>query len=446
MKKILTLISLLVFLIPITSFSQQDYRGIISDDFRHRFDDYQFRIQKDILGPRGLGMVGANIAASNDPTAFYFNPASMTTLQGLNFSISGGMNFDSQTHDAPPLTGISVRTTVTPLTTLNYANLSYAVALGRRHLSIGIGYRSFIDMNSKLYSMQYYYGGGRLRENSRMNGGLAALSPSVALDILPSLSLGLTFNSFFSESDFELKLVSPYADNFVFFRYKDKEKYSGSGMDSGMHFRPLKWLSIGVTFSPKWTLTVKETKEALTTFDSITNKRTILATPDSGLATFNFDIPMEVGFGIALRPFKNTTLAFDVRSQSWSGIKATSTLEETSPVLNQFVDVTSWYAGIEQILPSGLNWKIPVRVGFFSRPTPYEDKLFKDSYQGKQVVYNGFSARLGVRKGNISIDFAISRAIDKFYWWMTANDYYNQRMFETTKRYNHVILAFSYKL
>jgi len=446
MKKILTFISLLVFLIPVVSFSQQDYRGIISDDFRHRFDDYQFRVQKDILGPRGLGMGGANIAASNDPTAFYSNPASMTTAPGLNISISGKMNFDSQTHDAPPLTGFSVRTTVTPLATLSYANLSYSIPLGRRHLSLGIGYRSFIDMNSKLYSMQYYYGGGRLREDSRMNGGLDALSPSVALDILPSLSLGLTYNSFFSESDFELKLVSPYADNFVYFRYKDKEKYSGSDLDLGIHFRPMKWLFIGATFSPKWTFTVKETKEALTTFDSITNKRTRLATPDSGLATFDFDIPMEMGFGIALKPFKNTTLAFDVRSQSWSGIKATSTLEESSPVLSQFVDVTSWYAGIEQILPSGLNWQIPVRMGFFSRQTPYKDKLFKDRYEGKQVVYNGFSAGLGIRKGNISIDFAFSRAIDKFGWWMTASDYYNRRMFETTKRYNHIILAFSYKL
>ncbi|NIA30531.1 MAG: hypothetical protein GWP06_11545, partial [Actinobacteria bacterium] len=75
MKKILTFFSLLVFLIPVISFSQQDYRGIISNDFRHRFDDYQFRVQKDILGPRGLGMGGANIAAANDPTTFYFNPA-----------------------------------------------------------------------------------------------------------------------------------------------------------------------------------------------------------------------------------------------------------------------------------------------------------------------------------------------------------------------------------
>lgn len=446
MKKILTFFSLLVFLIPVISFSQQDYRGIISNDFRHRFDDYQFRVQKDILGPRGLGMGGANIAAANDPTTFYFNPASMTTLQGLNFSISGKINFDSQTHKAPPMTGISVRTTVTPLTTLNYANLSYSVPLGRRHLSLGIGYRMFIDMNSKLYSMQYYYGGGRLREDTRMNGGLAALSPSVALDIFSSLSLGMTFNSFFSESDFELKLVSPYADKFVFFQYNDKEKYSGSSVDFGMHFRPLKWLSIGATFSPKWTFTVEETKEALTSFNSITNKRTMLATPDSGLAIFNFDIPMEMGFGIALRPFKNTTLAFDVRSQPWSETKTTSTLKETSPVLSQFIDVTSWYAGIEQILPSGLNWQIPVRIGFFSRPTPYKDKLFKDRYEGKQVVYNGFSLGIGARKGNISIDFAFSRASDKFGWWMTASDYYNQRMFETTKKYNHVILAFSYKL
>ncbi len=446
MKKILTFICLFVFLFPIHSFSQQDYRGIISDDFRHRFDDYQFRIQKDILGPRGLGMGGANIAASADPTAFYFNPASMTTLEGMNFSISSKMNFDSQIHKAPPLSGISVRTTVTPLATLNYANLSYAIPFGQRHLSIGIGYRSFVDMNSKLYSMQYYYGGGRLREDARMNGGLFALSPSVAFDILSSLSVGLTFNSFFNESDFELKMVSPYADKFVYFQYNDKEKYSGSDLDLGLHFRPTKWLFIGAIFSPKWTLTIEETKETLDTYDSITNKRTIISMPDSVLATFNLDIPMDMGLGIALKPFKNTTLALDVRSQEWSKVKATSTLQETSPVLTQLFNTTSWYAGIEQILPSGQNWQIPLRMGFFSRPTPYKDKLFKDSYQGKQIVYNGFCVGLGVKKGDVTIDFAFSRTVDKFGWWMTASDYYNQRMFETTKKYNHVILAFSYKL
>lgn len=425
--------------------AQDEYRGLVSADFRHRYDDYGYRLDSDLIGPRGMGMGGANLAASHDPTGIYFNPASLTSLSGLNVTISSKMNFDSQDHNHPDYSGIAVRTSISPTPTVDFATATYTIAMGKRNLTLGLGYRSFLDMSIKMESTQYYFGGLRISEKENNKGGMRAISPSFGFDILPGLSIGATYNKIFSNSNFELKLVSPFADNFLYFQFNDEEKYSGENIEMGMQWKPKNWVTLGAQYSPKWKCSIEEISEKFILLEGQTTRHTELITPNDELAKFNIDVPAEIGFGIAFNITRNTTLAADVRSQAWSDIVYSSSLNTINPIASKLTNSNSWHVGLEQIFP-GIRWSFPIRLGAFSMPTPYQDRLFKGEYEGDQLENNGWSLGAGIHSSLLKIDFAFTRSSYTFGWWMTSSDYYNERIFETTERYNRFLLAFTLSL
>ena len=445
MKKFISPLLFSILLLSTALYSQNTFRGVVSDDLRRRFNDYGFTLCNDIIGPRGMGMGGANIAATNDPTAVYFNPASLSSLSGINITFSGKMNFDSQDHNQPPLGGFSVTTSITPMLTPDFATLSYSRKIGNRTLTAAVGYRKYLDMTTKMESTQFYYGGGRIAERENNRGGQYAVSPSLAINVLPSLSVGATFNKIMGKSDFELRLVSPYADQYQFFKFKDKEEYSGYSFETGMLWTPVRWLSFGATISPKWPLTIEEAAEELQITEDIYKAPTIITTPTSQLSTFKIDIPAELGVGIALKPLSNTTIEADIKSQHWSDVEIASSLENVNPIANLVNNTLNWHVGVEQMI-AGVKWKIPVRFGLFSIESPYQDKLFKGVYEGDQIKQNGWSIGIGVHNATFGIDFAFVRSSYKFGWWMTSSDYYNERMFETTDRFNRALLSFTLNL
>jgi hypothetical protein len=294
-------------------------------------------------------------------------------------------------------------------------------------------------------SPHFYFGGGRLAERETNRGGIYAISPSLAIDLLPSLSIGATFNKIMGKSDFELRLVSPYADEYQFFKFKDKEEYSGSNIETGLLWKPANWLALGTTFSPKWTLTIEEAAEELQITEDITRNPEIISTPDDLLYTFELDIPMEIGIGIALKPFTNTTISADIKSHSWSDVKTTNNTDDINEITSLLENSLNWHAGLEQVI-SGSKWNIPLRFGFFSVQSPYQDKLFKGVYEGDQINQNGWSFGVGVHNSSFGIDFAFVRSSYNFDWWMTSSDYYNERMFETRERLNRILLSFTLNL
>ncbi len=445
MKKLISPLLFSILVLTTTVYSQNDFRGIVSDDFRQRFDDYGFSLSSDILGARGMGMGGANIAAANDPTAVYFNPASLSALNGLNITISGKMIFDSQDHQQPPLGGFSARTAITPMLTPDFGTISYSFPIGSRTFSAALGYRAFLDQNIKMESTHFYFGGGRIAEEEINRGGIYAISPSLAIDILPSLAIGATFNKITGKSDFEIKLVSPYAEDFQFFKFKDKEEYSGANLEVGTVWRATSWLNLGATFSPKWTLTTEEAAEELQITEDVYDAPSVITTPDDQLATYKFKIPAEIGFGISIKPLPNTIIAADIKKQNWADATTTSNLDDLNEITGLLENSINWHAGVEQLI-AGTKWDIPVRLGFFSIQSPYQDRLFRGAYQGKQIVQNGWSAGVGIHKSSYGFDFAFVRSSYNYDWWMTSSDYYNKRMFVTRERLNRVLLSFTLKL
>jgi len=445
MKRTVLLLALLILTLTSLLFPQENYRGLISSEFRHRFEDYQPPVDQQTIGTRAMAMGGANIAAVNDITALFWNPAGLTAIPRMLFTLGTKMNFASQKHDSPRFSGISVRTNVTPLLDINYAAAALPISLGSRKLVLGVAYHLRNDMNTKIENMQYYYGGGRIKELNIEKGGVQVLTPGIAFDIFSALSVGVTYSYVFGSSEYDLQMRSPYADNFLFFQFKDKEEYSGSYLDFGLQLRLTKWLTLAARMTPQWTFTVKEGSEVFKSLKPNSTELLTTETPAEELAQFDIDIPNLFGVGIGLKPGSKTTLAADVRSQKWSTIKVTSSLSEENPALSTMFDGLSWAVGFEHVLQTG-TWVVPVRLGYFVEQTPYKDKMFKYYYEGKQIQREGWSTGLGVTHNKVTIDVAYTHNASEFSWWMNASDYYNQRIFTTKDTDSIVSISFTYSM
>jgi hypothetical protein len=426
-------------------YSQEEYRGIISRPFIHRIDDYEFRLTENWIGTRGIAMGGANVAAVNDLTALVWNPAALAGVAGLNFMVSTKMSFDSQVHKSPRYTGIAVATDVTPLLTIDYAAVGYTRQIAGRHFSLGLCFRPYNDMNDKAETLQYSYGGGRVKEIDHTQGGIQVITPGLAFDVFSFLSLGFSFNTILGSSDYNLQVVSPYADKLVYFDYRDREEYSGSYVNMGVQIKPVKWLSIDAHLTPQWDLTIKEKSQNFNYLNVMMLKRTIKKTPSDSLNTFTFGIPLSYGIGVLIKPRQSMSIAVDMKSQPWSENTVEITNGEKNPLLQQMFDSMDWHAGFEYVVVAQ-RWLVPLRFGLFSIATPYKDKLFMDSYRGDQIKSDGWSIGFGVHFQKFNLDLAFSKTSVRYGWWMRASDYYNHRMFLTKDNFNRVFLSCAYKL
>ncbi len=434
-----------MYLVTVTGFAQEEYRGVVSNEFRHRIDDYEFRLTQKPTGVRGLGMGGAQLAASNNLAAIYWNPAGLTAVDGLQLTFDATMSFNGVTYDPPRFTGIALGTDVSPYVGIHNAAIGYGLDLGGRNVTLGFGYQMYNNMNMELKTTQYSYGGGLVQEEDRITGGIHALKPAFAVDIFPFLSLGVTYNILFGKSDYELKIVSPYADKLLYFRFADEEEYSGGYTDIGVQLAPVSWLSAALTIRPEWTLEISENNESFNSLMVLENERIIWETPPDSLNVFEYQIPMRLGAGIALKPWSHTTFAVDVSTVSWSDVDMTIRRERArNPMQTQMFDVLDWHAGLEHVADSG-EWLVPLRLGYFSTMLPYKDKLFNGNYLGEQVEESGWSVGFGIERNAFKFSFAFVRKNHQGGWWMQASDYYNERMFTTHKDYNQVFLGVVYR-
>jgi len=300
-------------------------------------------------------------------------------------------------------------------------------------------------MNAHYETTQFYYGGGRILEQEEKNGGAKSLSTSMAFDIFPSLSVGGSYNSIFNKSDFELKIGSPYADHTVYFRFADREEYSGSYLDFGAHWRVTSWLSLAAKVTPEWTFSIAEKKEAFYEVNLQTGKEWVVETPADSLATFDIAMPLAYRAGIAVKPSQTMTIAVDVEAQAWSDAKVSTTAAEGLAVPTQLADVLSWRFGLEKVLQAG-RWSVPVRLGYFTDPSPYRDRLYRQKYEGDQIENQGWSIGMGVVRGKFTFDFAFERGSQEVGWWMSSTDYYNNRMFKTKDTFNKVHVGMSFQV
>ncbi|TLD42302.1 MAG: hypothetical protein JETT_1417 [Candidatus Jettenia ecosi] len=380
-------------------------------------------------GARALGMGGAFIAVADDATAASWNPGGLTQLERPELSVVGSFLSTQQDFDPPDRLGFASEFTLDNESVsrgdLNYASIAYPFEVFRKNLVASLNYQQKYDFH---LDVDYNFKNETpiLSENHatdfELKGGIGALTPTIAMQILPKLSIGVAVNI--------------YTDEFFGdFAWKEKihEFRSGtSGItpfsntsDTDVTFKNFQ--AVNVTAGILWDVWEKENKRL--TFgavfhspytadvDRVTNFRDIFVTSSQIVESqfhermhLEIDYPMSFGAGLGFRYSDSLSFSMDATWTDWSEFKQKDEFgNELRPLgfVSAKRDIDDTYAvrfGTEYLL-FRQKMIIPIRGGLFYDPRPSLDE--------PTHVY-GFSAGSGITFKRVSIDGAY-----QFRW---AND------------------------
>ncbi|KAB2836470.1 MAG: hypothetical protein F9K48_01790 [Candidatus Brocadia sp.] len=378
-------------------------------------------------GARALGMGGAFIAVADDATAASWNPSGLTQLERPELSVVGSFLYTQQDFD-PGNTGLmSLDDEGVSWGDLNYASVAYPFKVFGKNLVAALNYQQKYDfhMDVDFNTIVEIFG---INEDISIDfdskGGVGALTPAIAMQVLPKLSIGVAVNIFTDE------FFGDYA-------WKETLKISGFGTDgvdtvsdtskAVREFRNFQ--AVNVTVGMLWDVWEKEDKRLslgavfhspyTADVDRIIDNQSF---SDLSGSTFTFsnhtrehfeiDYPMSFGAGLGFRYNDALSFSLDVTWTDWSEFEQENkeTGEKSRPLgldAPTDRDIDDTYAvrlGTEYLI-FGQKMIIPVRGGLFYEPRPSLDE--------PTDVY-GVSVGSGITFKRFSIDGAY-----QFRW---AND------------------------
>ena len=254
-----------------------------------------------------LGRGMAVVATADNPSAIYFNPAGINQLTGNNFRggiygifldpsfrpPSGAPKFENraQYHAIPQIY----------LThTADNSPLSFGLGI---YSPFGLGLRWAQDTGFRTIGLQ-------------SSITYMSVNPVVALQVLPSLSLGAGVSASYVDADLRQGLfwpTQPY-DNFRF----DGTGW-GVGGNLGLLWKPVEKISLGVS----------SRIPASVNLNGHTEYYNSVAVPGGAIPSFpqqrvdakaDFPFPIKVVAGISYRPTPKWNLEFDVDYTDWSAL------------------------------------------------------------------------------------------------------------------------------
>lgn len=311
-------------------------------------------------GARARSMGGAFIGVADDATAASWNPAGLVRLETPEASVVGLFENYSISTDVPDA---DVDPYKSSHFTLNFVSAAFPLSVGQRNLVAALAYQQVIDL------YDYYDDEDYTMERT---GGVNAITPSVGIQLTPSISLGASVNIFTGTTNYTEE------DRTGFFEPVDNEfNFSGTNFNIGGLF-DFNRVRLGVVFKSPFDLTEENA--------------------DGGYKS-TIKMPQMLGLGFAFAATEKLTLAtdYEMRKYSESEIEDDETGESTEA---GWEDINQVRVGAEYLYMSG-NTILPLRLGLATTPT-----LFKDE-NDDQIVGANLTAGFGLIMGNINLDFGV---------------------------------------
>ena len=356
-------------------------------------------------GARALGMGGAFIGVADDATAASWNPAGLIQLETPEVSIVGAYNrrTEDTTYDAfPKASGPQTVSTYE----LNYLSGAYPFTALNRNMIVSLNVQHLYDFNKEVsYSYSFVDTVGpplSLQDNVQWDqeGYFRPISPAYAVQIVPSLSFGLTLNFWYNglyDNYWKSKYRSNGSGTFVGFPFNVQtridERYETDGLQIDS-FEPSNWENINFNLGLMWNITNKVTLGAV--FKSPFEARlrhdfdfesTVVFPTNPGSnsqnvirrrETVRVDFPMSYGIGLAARLSDALTLDLDVLRTHWSDyVLIDAQGNKINPITGKLqrdsdIDDTTQVRFGGEYLIIGKTVVIPLRAGIFYDPEPAE--------------------------------------------------------------------------
>jgi long-subunit fatty acid transport protein len=350
-------------------------------------------------GARAQGKAIAFIGVADDATAASHNPGGLVQLERPEFSIVGSYfaRFERQDVSVPDTV---VEDLALDSFELNYLSIAYPFQLLRRNIVVSINYQRLFELRGATDVVSRFNDiDGIQQVRSRQRGALFTISPAVAVQLTPTLSVGVAFNiwpDIFGNGyaqDVDVRgdgRVVP-GNSIVPFtsigHIREEVDFSGFNITAGFLWTINPIFQLGGVFRSAFTGKAERQHPSSLTIqlqdDTEPDGTETVTTGLDFRETLDFKLPLSYGLGLSARLSDALTISLDVSRTHWSDLRLEESnqddvllVENGAPAgKGQAVldgkgdDTTSVRLGAEYlwIRPRLV---IPVRGGLFYDPEP----------------------------------------------------------------------------
>jgi len=369
-------------------------------------------------GARAAGIGSAFIAVADDATAASWNPAGLIQLERAEVSAVGSFYHQQDDIGSVPQDRdfqISAGGNSTDSVDLNFLSVAYPFELLGRNVVVSANYQRQLDFNRDLEFFverevpnpeepMSLTGDVQMKQQ----GGLAAVSPSLAVEIIPTLSVGVAVNFWIDQLylDYSWKRETTLKSSFgsetlgfieSFTVERDTYKnFFGVNATFGILWNIYRGLSFGCFFESGFSADVDREIFFQTQSDGQVDD------PDESAEEIHVDLPKSFGVGLSMRFSDSFMVTADYTRVFWQDFVFRNEAGDEYDVQGRPIDESDIRATNTFRVGGEYLWildriVIPLRFGGFYDPQPS---------QGGSQDYFGFSIGNGVSFRRFTVDWA----------------------------------------
>ncbi|MEW7291302.1 OmpP1/FadL family transporter [Aquimarina sp. 2304DJ70-9] len=192
----------------------------------------------------------------------------------------------------------------------NFSNLAFAFSLNDRS-GLGLSIVPFTDVGYALIGIESNVEGsqGEFISNIFGSGGLSDLRLNYGYQLYDNFSLGLRTSFLFGS----IKETENILIGDAFLNIEEENYYNGFRFGIGFQYQINSKYSLGFTTDLPTSLRGSQDRFVTKSLDFITTE----TEDEEGVNIPDFKLPLDIGFGLALKPFNGITLNIDYRRSLW---------------------------------------------------------------------------------------------------------------------------------
>jgi len=353
------------------------------------------------VGVRAMGMGGAFLGVADDFSALYWNPAGLAQMRRNEVQVSFLRN--SFASDATLGGGAAAEADLAN-TRFGSLGLVAPYPVYRGSLVFAVGFARVKDFDWSLSTSGYLPADSLWADDSFSHEGEATMaSLAAAVDVSPSVSLGLAVNLVTAEDEATNEFVSTDRENYFYERrFLDREsfrdEYSGAATATlGVLMRLPREdprLRLGATVRTGATHRVRYTflappsdRFTLVEYDDGSKEEAVsLEYEDS----YKISLPLEFAVGASYRPLPGLLVAGSAHLAEWSQTEYDGRdeygLRSNADFETQYRDAVRYHVGVEYQVPT---IALDLRAGFYTDPLtfagPRDPELLPDPVSNPTV-------------------------------------------------------------
>ena len=324
------------------------------------------------VGARAMGMGGAYIAVADDFPAIYWNPAGLAQMRRIE---AYGTLYPYSKQKTKSVFYGSPKSDEISRAKLGSLGLVFPFPTYRGSLVFAAGFNRIKNFDA-VFSVDGFskYSQMHVTGTAKHEGELGAFSLAGAIDVSPSISLGLALHIWDGSNTYTQDLTlrdteENLPDILSLIEYRTfSGEYDGVSVDFGVMVRGPKGLRFGGTIASPVSYTVDEEweEEYIDQYEDGTHEEDTYEGSDD----YRIDLPYQFGFGVSWTTF-NVLVAAGVNYVDWAQSKYDNPPMEgmtNKRFQKQYKDALRFHLGCEVLIPF-----IPVkgRIGYYRDPVAF---------------------------------------------------------------------------